>query len=75
MAVSKRIAEIEDKIAQQQQKSQQIRTQGADTGLQTRLVAVMDESLARAKTHLEYIAQRGASKRARRAKAHRSAAS
>ena len=47
-----RIAEIEDKIAQQRQRAEQ----NDDTAV--RLISVMQESLARAKAHAQYIEQR-----------------
>jgi septal ring factor EnvC (AmiA/AmiB activator) len=54
----RQIAEIENKIALQQQKVRELHTEGADTDLHVRLIAVMEESLARAKTHAQYIEQR-----------------
>jgi uncharacterized protein YigA (DUF484 family) len=47
-----RIAEIEDKIALQRQRAEQ----NDDTAV--RLISVMQESLARAKAHVQYIEQR-----------------
>jgi predicted phage-related endonuclease len=47
-----RIAEIEDKIALQRQRAEQ----NDDTAI--RLISVMQESLARAKAHAQYIEQR-----------------
>jgi hypothetical protein len=47
-----RIAEIEDKTAQQRQRAEQ----NDDTAV--RLISVMQESLARAKAHAQYIEQR-----------------
>jgi hypothetical protein len=54
----RRIGEIEDKISLQQERAQQLDAQGGDTGLHMRLIAVMDESLARAKFHARYIEER-----------------
>ena len=51
-----RIAEIEDKIARQRQMAE--RLQNDDTSLPVRLISVMQESLARAKAHAQYIEQR-----------------
>jgi 3,4-dihydroxy-2-butanone 4-phosphate synthase len=52
------IAEIENKIALQTQKAEQLRSQNKDASVPVRLIAVLQESLARAKTHAEYIEQR-----------------
>jgi hypothetical protein len=52
------IGEIEDKIAAQQHKASEFHAQGGDIGLPTRLIAVMEESLARAKAHATYIDER-----------------
>ena len=51
-----RIAEIEDKIARQRQMAE--RLQNDDTSLPVRLISVMQESLARAKAHAQFIEQR-----------------
>ena len=51
-----RIAEIEDKIARQRQMAE--RLQNDDTSLPIPLISVMQESLARAKAHAQYIEQR-----------------
>jgi hypothetical protein len=52
------IAEIEHKISLRQQKVQELQAQGADPGLHLRLIAVMEDSLARAKIHARYIEDR-----------------
>jgi septal ring factor EnvC (AmiA/AmiB activator) len=52
------IAEIENKIALQQQKAQELHAKGGDAALHERLIAVMKESLTRARTHAQYIEQR-----------------
>ena len=51
-----RIAEIEDKIARQRQMAE--RLQNDDTSLPIPLISVLQESLARAKAHAQYIEQR-----------------
>ena len=51
-----RIVEIEDKIARQRQKAERLHPQNNDTP--DRLISVMQESLARAKAHAQYIEQR-----------------
>jgi hypothetical protein len=52
------INEIRDKIAQQQEKADALRRQGLDPGLNVRLSAVMEDSLARARMHAAYIQER-----------------
>jgi chromosome segregation ATPase len=52
------IAEIEGKIALQTQRAEQLRSQNKEASVPVRLIAVLQESLARAKTHAEYIEQR-----------------
>jgi hypothetical protein len=52
------MAEIEEKISQQRQKVRELRTQGLDTSVNVRLLAVMEESLARARAHAVYIEER-----------------
>jgi 3,4-dihydroxy-2-butanone 4-phosphate synthase len=52
------IAEIEGKIALQTQRAGQLRSQNKDASVPLRLIAVLQESLARAKTHAEYVEQR-----------------
>jgi hypothetical protein len=54
----RQISEIEDKISLRQQKARALHAEGADTSLHMRLIAVMEESLARAKVHAQYIEQR-----------------
>ena len=51
-----RIAEIEDKIARQRQMAE--RLQNDDTSLPIPLISVMQESVARAKAHAQYIERR-----------------
>jgi hypothetical protein len=51
-----RIAEIEGKLALQTQMAE--RLQNDDTSLPVRLISVMQENLARAKAHAQYIEQR-----------------
>jgi len=51
----RQIAEIEEKISLQRQKTDEVHAHGGDTALQTRLLAVMEESLVRAKAHAQYI--------------------
>jgi chromosome segregation ATPase len=58
------IAEIENKIALQTQRAEQLRSQNKDASVPVRLISVLQESLARAKTHAEYIEQRIADYRA-----------
>src|SRR5580700_400823 len=58
------IAEIEGKIALQTQRAEQLRSQNKDASVPLRLIAVLQESLARAKTHAEYVEQRIADYRA-----------
>jgi chromosome segregation ATPase len=57
-SVKATVAEIEDKIALQTQRAEQLRSQNKDASVPVRLIAVLHESLARAKTHAEYIEQR-----------------
>src|ERR1700732_5166640 len=52
------IAEIEGKIALQTQRAEQLRSQNKDPSLPVRLISVLQESLARAKTYADYIEQR-----------------
>jgi hypothetical protein len=52
------IAEIEGKIALQTQRAEQLRSQNKDASVPVRLIAVLQESLARAKTYADYIEQR-----------------
>ena len=71
------IAEIEDKIAQQRHKVEELRDQGLNASLTLRLVTVMDDSLVRAKAHTAYVKDRIAAHkddpdRERRRKAWRS---
>jgi hypothetical protein len=75
----RQIAEIESKIARQQLNAGELRAQGIDTGAQMRLIGVMEDSLARAKAHVQYIEQRIAThksepERRRRLEAARAAA-
>ena len=58
------IAEIEGKIALQTQRAEQLRSQNKDASVPLRLIAVLQESLARTKTHAEYVEQRIADYRA-----------
>jgi hypothetical protein len=51
-----RIAEIEDKIALQQQLAERLQLQNDDTTV--RMISVLQGSLARAKAHAQYIEQR-----------------
>jgi hypothetical protein len=57
-----RIAGIEDKIALQRQRAERIHLQNDDTAV--RLISVLQESLARAKAHAQYIEQRIAKREA-----------
>jgi hypothetical protein len=57
-SVKATVAEIENKIAIQTQRAEQLRSQNKDASIPVRLIAVLQESLARAKTHAEYIEQR-----------------
>ena len=71
------VAEIEDKIAQQRHKVEELRDQGLDASLTLRLVTVMEDSLVRAKAHAAYVEGRIAAHkddpdRERRRKAWRS---
>jgi hypothetical protein len=52
------IAEIEGKIALQTQNVEQLRSQNKDASVPVRLISVLQESLARARTYAEYIEQR-----------------
>ena len=54
----RRVTEIENKISLQRQKAQQHHVLGLDTSLHMRLIAVMQESLTRAKIHVQHIEQR-----------------
>jgi hypothetical protein len=51
------IAEIEGKIALQTQRAEQLRSENKDASVPVRLIFVLQESLARAKTYAEYIEQ------------------
>jgi hypothetical protein len=53
-----RAREIEGKIALQTQRAEQLRSQNKDASVPVRLISVLQVSLARAKTHAEYIEQR-----------------
>jgi hypothetical protein len=48
-------AEIEKKIAERQQAVEQLRLEGADTSQSTRLIAVLQRSLARTQFHVTFI--------------------
>jgi septal ring factor EnvC (AmiA/AmiB activator) len=52
------IAELESKIAVQQQKLEQLRAQGLDQSLALRTLAVIEDSLARARFHVQHIEHR-----------------
>jgi hypothetical protein len=52
------IAEIEGKIALQTQRAEQLRSENKDPSLPVRLISVLQQSLARAKTYADYIEQR-----------------
>jgi hypothetical protein len=52
------VAEIKGKISLQQQAVERLNTQGSDTGLQLRLIAIMEQSLARTTTYVQFIEQR-----------------
>jgi hypothetical protein len=52
------IAEIEGKIALQTQRAEQLRSENKDASVSGRLISVLQESLARAKTYADYIEQR-----------------
>jgi len=52
----RQIAEIEDKLALQRQRAE-LHLQNDDTSVPIRLISVMQESLARAKAHAQYIEQ------------------
>jgi hypothetical protein len=51
----RQVAEIEKKIARQQQNVEQLRSEGADTNQSARLIAIMQQSLARAHAHVAFI--------------------
>jgi hypothetical protein len=51
----RQVTEIEQKVARQQQAVEQLRLQGANTSQSARLLAVMQQSLARAKLHVAFI--------------------
>jgi hypothetical protein len=53
-----RIAQIEDRIALQRQRVERLHLQDDDASLPIRLISVLQESLARAKEHAQYIEQR-----------------
>ena len=80
-AAQQQIAEIENKVALQHEKAEQLRTQGLDAGLALRTLAVTEASLARAQIHARYIEGRIAAikrepdRRRRLAAARRSLAS
>jgi DNA repair exonuclease SbcCD ATPase subunit len=59
-----RIAEIEDKIAQQKQKMERLLSQNDDASIPIRMTSVLQDSLARAKVHMEYVDQRIAAHKA-----------
>lgn len=61
----RRIEEIEERMALRQQTAQQLQTQGVDANLHKNLIAVTEESLARAKAHAQYIENRIAESLAR----------
>jgi septal ring factor EnvC (AmiA/AmiB activator) len=52
------IAELENKITAQRQKLEQLRAQGLDIDLASRTLAVMEDSLARARLHVQHIENR-----------------
>ena len=54
----RRVIEVERKIALQRQKKEQDHLLGLDTSQHVRLIAVMQESLTRAKVHVQYIERR-----------------
>ena len=56
-AVRLRIAEIEGKIAVLRQVAQDLHAQGRNYTLQTALINVSEETLARTRTHQEFIEQ------------------
>jgi hypothetical protein len=51
----RQVTEIEKKIARQQQAVEQLRLEGGSTSQPARLLAVLQQSLARAKIHIEFI--------------------
>jgi hypothetical protein len=51
----RQVVEIEKKIARRQQTAEQPRLEGANTSQSARLSAIMQQSLARAKIHVEFI--------------------
>jgi hypothetical protein len=53
-----RIAEIEAKIAQQRERMERLLSQNDHASIPIRLISVLQQSLARAQVHLEYIEQR-----------------
>jgi hypothetical protein len=53
-----RIAQIEDRIALQRQRVERLHLQDDDASLPIRLISVLQESLARAKEHAQYVEQR-----------------
>jgi hypothetical protein len=59
----RQIAEIEDKIALRWQEAEQLHARGDNATLHMRLIAIMEESLARAKTYARQIEKRIAAQR------------
>jgi hypothetical protein len=57
-SAQQQIAEIENKISIQQRKVEELRTQGLDASLALRTLVVMEDSLARARIHAQYIEDR-----------------
>jgi hypothetical protein len=57
-AARRQIAEIEDKIALRWQEAQQLHARGDNATLHMRLIAIMEESLTRAKAYARQIEQR-----------------
>jgi thioredoxin-like negative regulator of GroEL len=59
----RQIAEIEDKIALRWQEAEQLHARGDNAILHMRLIAIMEESLTRAKTYARQIEKRIAAQR------------
>jgi len=59
----RQIAEIEDKIALRWQEAEQLHARGDNATLHMRLIAIMEESLARAKIYARHIEKRIAAHR------------
>jgi hypothetical protein len=57
-------ADTERRIAQRQQTIEQLRMEGADTTQSARLLGVLQQSLVRAKIHVDYIKHRLAAHKA-----------